>query len=69
MGPEVLPHLPLSQKEDNLEGSDINKKINKTVEEDLQQVDKGSKQVGTYSIPPRNPQALPTPGTGPCIST
>lgn len=55
MGPEVLPHLPLSQKEDNLEGSDINKKINKTVEEDLQQVDKGSKQVGTYSIPPRNP--------------
>lgn len=36
-------------------------KINKTVEEDLQQVDKGSKQVATYSIPPRNPQALPTP--------
>ena len=36
-------------------------KITKTVEEDLQQVDKGSKQVATYSILPRNPQALPTP--------
>lgn len=66
MGPEILPHLPLSQKEENLEGSDIIKKINKTVE-DLQQMDKGSKQVATYSILPHNPQALPTPELDPAF--